>query len=301
MKSVNCITTSNKGKWLRECPCTPGHVGCGYFVIENMLGCPYTCTYCYLNHYQNSPPTVYTNTDDLIRELKSFFEKTKKLRIGTGEFSDSLAWDDRHPFSKILVPFFAEKQNHFLELKTKSINIGNLLELDPKGKTIVSWSVNPEVIAKAEEKNCPSLTERLNAAKTVAENGYFLAFHFDPIINIENWQKEYADTVRQIFESVDPKKILYISLGALRFPASMKKTIEEKFPDSRITLGELIPGTDQKLRYFKPIRIEMFQNIYQEIRKYRQDVFVYLCMESREVWDKVGIKNENPIAEYFQL
>ena len=47
-----------------------------------------------------------------------------------------------------------------------------------------------------------------------------------------------------------------------------------------------VPGKDGKLRYFEPLRIEMFHRMYEWIREYSSDVFVYLCMESDEVWRK---------------
>ena len=43
---------------------------------------------------------------------------------------------------------------------------------------------------------------------------------------------------------------------------------------------------DGKMRYFKPIRIEMYTRIAEWIRNYAPGVFIYLCMENEEVWQK---------------
>jgi hypothetical protein len=40
------------------------------------------------------------------------------------------------------------------------------------------------------------------------------------------------------------------------------------------------------MRYFKPIRIEMYGTMIDWIRHFSRDVSVYLCMESSEVWEK---------------
>jgi len=62
--------------------------------------------------------------------------------------------------------------------------------------------------------------------------------------------------------------------------------IRAAHPDSRIVLGELLPGVDKKLRYFKTLRIEMFSRMYQWIKAHGYDAGVYLCMESDEVWQR---------------
>jgi spore photoproduct lyase len=72
-------------------------------------------------------------------------------------------------------------------------------------------------------------------------------------------------------------------------------------PDSNIFLGELLPGIDKKLRYFQPIRVEMFSNMYKWIRSYSQEVFVYLCMESKAVWQKAFGWTPNSSAELKRL
>jgi hypothetical protein len=104
----------------------------------------------------------------------------RSFRIGTGELADSLALDPLTGLSRHLVPFFAARANATLELKTKTDNVGELLDLDPRGRVVVSWSVNAPAIVAAEEHGTASLAERLSAARRVQEAGYRLGFHFDP-------------------------------------------------------------------------------------------------------------------------
>ena len=72
----------------------------------------------------------------------------RPFRIGTGELTDSLALDRLTGLSRRLVPYFAELPNATLELKTKSAEIGELLNLDSRGRTVVSWSVNAPAIVE---------------------------------------------------------------------------------------------------------------------------------------------------------
>ena len=49
------LLTVQKGRFFEPCPGTPDYICCGYYVLNTAVGCPYDCTYCYLNTYQNVP------------------------------------------------------------------------------------------------------------------------------------------------------------------------------------------------------------------------------------------------------
>lgn len=300
------VLAEQKGKWLERCPGTNKHICCNYLVINNIVNCPYDCTYCYLQTYiNNNVLTVYANEEDILSSLEDFFAQDHgcHFRVGTGEFSDSLALDKFFGFSKPLIDFFAGQSNHLLELKTKSAEVSHLLNLKHNGQTVFAWSVNPQKIVDQEELGAVSLAKRLQAAKQCVKAGYPVAFHFDPIIHYAGWEKDYQQVVKAIFAAVPADKIAWISLGALRYQPELKDIIEERHSHSQITLGELDVGEDNKLRYFKPIRLAIFKKMNEFIRSYSKDVYVYLCMESPDVWGKVGIKNKksNPYAKYFRF
>jgi spore photoproduct lyase len=119
------------------------------------------------------------------------------------------------------------------------------------------------------------------------EKGYLIGFHFDPIILYPGWEEKYQAVVRAIYSSLNPDRIMWISLGGFRYPKFLKPIIRERFPQSKILYGELLPGPDGKFRYLKSLRIEMYRKIVDWIRAYNPGQFIYLCMESPEVWKKV--------------
>jgi spore photoproduct lyase len=51
--------------------------------------------------------------------------------------------------------------------------------------------------------------------------------------------------------------------------------------------AELVPGVDGKIRYFKPLRIEMYRHMRACLQRYLDPDRVYLCMESQDVWQQV--------------
>ncbi len=283
------ILTRNPGSFMKKCPGAGAEICCNYFVINYALNCHYDCTYCVLQAFLTNPAlTVYTNLEDLVREVEAKVgsDPGRTFRIGTGETADSLALDDITLYSRRLVPFFKSLPNAVLELKTKSTLIANLRELDHGGHTITSWSVNPERVIRQEEFKTAALEERLIAARQCQEWGYRIGFHFDPLIYYDGWEHDYENVVREIFRYVDPDGISWISLGCLRFTPHLKEIVRERFPRSAVPYGEFVPGNHGKLRYFRPIREEMYAKMRAWIGECAPQAFVYLCMENRAVWER---------------
>ena len=47
---------------------------------------------------------------------------------------------------------------------------------------------------------------------------------------------------------------------------------------------EFIPGLDGKLRYFRDLRVEMYNHLKDLLLAVHKDLCIYLCMESDDVW-----------------
>ncbi len=289
-KEYMLVLQSQHGPFIRPCPGTNNYLCCGYQIIDFAANCSLGCHYCILQAYLNFPhPVIYANQGELLAQLDTYLARNSNrlVRLGTGEFTDSLLWDKLTGISGSLVPFIGRKENAVLELKTKTAQVEQLKSLPHARRVIVSWSVNSRECIKLYEEYTPSLEERLQAADTVLGWGYRLGFHFDPIIYYPGWEEGYREAVRLIFEQIDPKAIAWISLGAFRFMPKLKDIIAEKYPQDKFIYEEFILGDDKKMRYLKPLRIKMYQVIYQAIREFAPDVCVYLCMESKEVWQEV--------------
>jgi len=288
------ILAKGKGSLVKPCPGQQSrgnsrNVCCDYFVINFASNCHMECTYCYLQSYLNFPYLlVYANIEKIYGELELLLDSTPNriFRIGTGELADSLALDPLTRYSRYLVEFFAERKNALLELKTKSDHVDNLLNLDHRGRTVVAWSLNPDYIQRNEEWKTASISRRISAARRCFDAGYPLAFHFDPIIHYPGWEEGYRDVLEQLFSQIPGASICWISLGGLRMNPALMDIIRTRFPGSILPHGEFIPADDGKLRYFKPIRVEMYRKLRALIRRVDSRIPVYACMERPEVWDR---------------
>ena len=280
--------TPRRGSLLKRCPGTSSYICCGYRVLNLVTGCPLDCTYCILQLYLNQPClVVHADWEDALREIDELTARHpgRVVRLGTGELADSLALEPLTDMAKELIPLVLRRPEAVLELKTKTTFVENILDIDPRGRVILSWSLNAEEVIASDEAGAPPLEERLRAAAEARRAGYRIGLHFDPLVRFPGWESSYRRSVEAIYDHLAEGDIAWISMGTLRYPPALDLIIRRNFPASRLPLGELVPGLDGKLRYFRPLREEMYRLVHGAIRHRDRDASVYLCMESREVWE----------------
>lgn len=282
----------HRGEFLRHCPAgTAGQVCCNYLVLNLASSCPFDCSYCFLQEYlaDNAQLKVFTNIEAAFAEVDAVLRARpdRAFRIGTGELSDSLALDPIVGLSRLLVPFFAERPNATLELKTKSDCVEELLDLDPRGRVVVSWSVNARSVVDADEHGTASLDARVAAARRVQDAGYRLGFHFDPIVEFDGWEQGYRDAVAAIFSRIDPRRVAWVSLGSLRLTPGLEQAVRSRRRAGSVLSGELVRGADGKSRVWRGLRLRMYRFLLEELRAVDPRLPTYLCMETPAVWERV--------------
>jgi spore photoproduct lyase len=162
----------------------------------------------------------------------------------------------------------------------------------------VSFSLNPPAVVATEEGVAASLDERLAAAERAISRGYRVAFHFDPMIHVPDWEQAYIAVVDRLaaYRRAAPE---WISLGTLRYPPSLKPTIEER----TYALDEFVRSGDGKMRYLQPIRARMYRTVKKRLRSVLPETPVYLCMESPVVWrdmQRAAPGDETPLRAIMQ-
>ncbi len=253
-----------------------------YFALNLISNCHLECTYCILQSYLANNPiiTIFTNLDEILMRLADQLKRIPPGSIiGTGKIADSLALENISEHHQHLIPFFARQDRITLELKTKSAQVESLLNLDHQNKTILSWSINAPQIIEQEEYKTASFEERLKAAYRVSEKNYPIAFHFDPMICHEGWQKNYSLALRKIFNKISPEKIAWISVGTLRFPFKQQRIMRERFPKNESIHEGLLSTSRVFLHYPDDQREQMHQFMEKEISQYYPLEKYYRCMD----------------------
>ncbi len=284
------ILARHQGSFIKPCPGTNGYICCGLQIIHLGLGCNIDCSYCILQGYLDTEAlVVFGNVEEACRDLE-----TKRLpsfdgpkRYCTGEFTDSLLLEDLTGIGGRLVETFSRAKGAVLELKTKTTNIDSLLDLDHGGRTIISFSVNAPAVSRSEEPRAAPLEKRLQAATRAVGAGYRVGFHFDPLLRHPGWEDGYSQTVSEIYDAVPKDRIAWISMGAFRYLPRLKNILRRRRPETRIMDEEFILAPDGKMRYLRPVRVDMYRCLLSAIHAHDPAARVYMCMESPRVWREV--------------
>ncbi len=257
--------------------------------------CPYDCKYCYLAGTPGVKfsPTVkiFTNIDEILDQIANAASKlSAPTAFYLGKLQDGLALDPISGYSRLMVPFFAGQKNARLILLTKSVNVENLLGLDHREHTILSWSLNPPEISDAFESNIPSPDERIEAMRKCSQAGYPVRAVVMPIIPVAGWQKIYAGFLENLLRKVTLGRIM---LGQIcSFPAALQLTEQKLGIDNSISkMLEKGKSKDGRIRFPVRTRIEVYRYLINIIKTLQPNLQIGLCMEEMDVFKALGMEN----------
>lgn len=257
--------------------------------------CPYGCKYCYLAGTPGvrfSPSVkIYVNLPEMLSEIDRVARRQRTpTAFYIGKLQDSLALDPLTAYSTVLVPFFAEHPWARLTLLTKSAHVDRLLDLEHRGHTILSWSVNPPEVSAIFEENIASIDERLEAMRLVAERGYPVRAIMMPIIPIDGWQDAYTAFTERLIETVPLQRL---TLGGICIYRSARELMERKMGMRNAVSVHIDKGSqtagDGRARYSRDLRHEVYSLIIESARRLRPDLELALCLEEKALWQSTGL------------
>jgi len=257
--------------------------------------CPYGCKYCYLAGTRgvwHSPSVkIYVNLPEMLGRIDVIARKlARPTAFYLGKLQDGLALDPLTGYSRTLVPFFAEHPYARQVILTKSASIGNLLDLDHRGNTILSWSVNPPDIATQFEANVPTVAERIDAMRRCAEKGYPVRAVIMPVIPVEGRQRIYSEFVADLLTRVPVNRL---TIGGICSYRNAKMLMERKMTKSNVISANMASSEtgDGRMRYAAQLRRKSYAAIIESALELRPELQIALCLEEREVWAGLDLEN----------
>ena len=258
------LLAKNKGKFIKVCPCRCEKTWCGYWVVEWGFGCPFECEYCLVQNYQRAgDATLYVNIEDCRNEIEQLRKNIKgSIRLGTGHFGDPMGFEEIYPLNQAIIEWTNNMSDFTVEVKTKSHYIEPLLKYKNAKNLTMAYSLNTIQISNDLEHKTASIKERLEAAREVSKNTKCnLSFHFEPIIPIKDWKNKYIEIFELMEKYLEGLEISWISMGTFRVPKGFQEYFEKYHPSTNIFSEEFYPCSDGKIRYFRPLREELYKFI----------------------------------------
>src|SRR3972149_881015 len=259
---------------------------CPHFLeLKWAYGCPYDCSWCYLKgtfrFRPNGKEPVIKDYEKIGLHTKSFLEGVKTPEIlNSGEIADSLMSENAGtPFSKFIIPMFETQSLHKVLFLTKSINVKNLLEIEPHNQAIISFSLNAVPVAKMWEKKAPSVLKRIEAAKKVYQAGYEVRLRIDTMVPIDGRKASYFQLINLIFENLIPDRI---TLGSLR---GLQSTINGCSDKSWVKYLSESSNWGKKIEF--QTRFKMYSTVIEHLKSKHNYNNVALCKETIAMWNSL--------------
>lgn len=257
-----------------------------------MSGCPHGCQYCGTG---KSGPWIAIGVN-----LEEFMEKVvprviaenpwqKCFRmIGWG--ADHIAFEPEYGCIDLYTRTLAahDRWGYF---HSTSANVDWMADLERKDRLIGVWSTTCEAVARDIEPGAGSAIERIEAAAKCQAMGIPVRFKFKPMIPVRNWREQYAQAIEDICRLTTPESIgfcviMWTTLDGL---ASMfdLDLLDQEFVAAARNAAEQMQGVITG-PFPHEVRVEIYRYLAAQVRRWDQEVPLYVSTESREVWDEVA-------------
>lgn len=275
------VLAQKNGKKVLPAPYSYGFGSAHNFYFSHMQNCLYDCRYCFLQGmYRSAHYLLFVNYEDFIDELQSTWEalpKDQTLWFYSGYDCDSLALEPMTGFSEFILPWFADKPNARLELRSKSTQVRHLLEQAPMDNVLAAFSFTPQSVHEPWEAGVPSIEKRLQAMHKLGRQGWRLGLRFDPMIATANWQDDFAALLEQIFSQLDADWIENVSVGAFRLPDDFYRSMSKLYPLEKLLADPRLKSRNKMTGYSQSLEQELVGGALQQLAQYLPAEKVYPC------------------------
>lgn len=184
-------------------------------------GCAMACAYCYVPRRKGyaNPITVFTNIDKITRYLRGHVQRQGVKPQNPESQPDQIdpaAWvydigenSDCSVDALVsdnvadLVATFRELPTAKASFATKFVN-RELLDLDPRGRTRIRFSLMPERDAKLLDIRTSSIDERIAAIDDFVAAGYEVHLNFSPVVLRPGGDRDWVELLTRLDDELSP-------------------------------------------------------------------------------------------------
>lgn len=257
--------------------------------IHAAWGCLHSCAYCHVGNFI----VLMLNLEELAERLEGEMPQWPQKLYKFDNQTDTLPFEPEYGASKVMVDLFSRQEDRYLLLYTKSDNVDHLLDLDHRGKTLISWSISTDAVSRQFETGTPLTHQRIEAAKRCQDAGYRVRFRISPIIPILGWREEYDRALDHLFSTLKPDLLTLDVLGWMT-ASDLEKAMGTDWMDEEakaaIYRGPVrSPYNPQGKQLFLPeYREKIYRFMVAAIRNRSPETPLSICMETPDMWEALG-------------
>ena len=173
------------------------------------------------------------------------------------------------------INFAKSNPNLKIEIRTKSANFNSIKNISPCNNVILAWTLSPEKVSMIYENKTPPLIDRLINARDAIDCGWNVRLCFDPVLYLNDWEKNYTHLVYKTFSIIPPDKILDVSVGVFRVSSQYLKIMRKQRFDS-VILNYPFVTKNKNSSYDKKLSDKMIIFVKNLISKYISDDKIFI-------------------------
>lgn len=234
-RTQKLILAARQGALLYEGAPVCQSFGNRYFYYTScVMNCVFDCEYCYLKGmYPSANIVVFVNLEDIFAEVERILE-SHPLYLCVSYDTDLLALEQIIGYVREWCDFAAAHEDLKIEIRTKCANHFYTRNVMPSPGVIYAFTLSPQRIIEAFEHHTSSLAERLSCAAELIRAGCPVRLCFDPMICLPDWEQCYAEMLEQVFGTIDPEKLVDVSVGTFRISQDYLKNMRKQEPGSAV-------------------------------------------------------------------
>lgn len=251
-------------------------------------GCVFRCAYCGFGRYVVIPLDV----ERLIEGLDGVFAAHPNQRLWKySNMTDLPPFEPEYDAIPPMVRRFAREDGRYLMLFTKSDNVDFLLDLDHRGRTMISWSISCDTSSRLVDRRAATMDERIAAMARAQQAGYIVRARLSPIVPVRNWRAEHRELFRRLFDACTPDLVTLELLGWFDC-----EDLPQLIPADMLDADALAAAeaAADRLRGVKwgPFPEALHQEIYgfcaETVRELSPDTPVSFCHGTPATWQALG-------------
>lgn len=256
--------------------------------IQSAVGCAFDCTYCPYTAFL----CIRLDVEDFVDRVAAMaLARTSQALFKLNNRTDTLALEPEYGLARALVERFADLEGKHLLLYSKGDAVDELVGLEHRNKTIASFTLTPEPIARMLEPGAPSATERIEAMRRMDRAGYPVRARFSPIVPVEGWRSMYGDLVVQLFEAVRPEMVTLWTLSMIELEELEAIVPAEKLDEEARAMAEAAVETMRGVKgapFPRSLRVSIYRELAELVHDADPLTQIALCLETAEVWESLA-------------